>query len=321
MRSRSLPLGIVPFLFTFIVFCGFVLSLPAQEVETLGTKELQADTLNHITMMDRAMVPACKMERHVLKMEITKKPSRLKIESGRVMRGEWKERWTIDSCGQAVAYEVTYRADGRGGTFISTNSGKEHLGPGTRPLNVDNELLVAAEEGNVGKIEDILNQKANLEVRNVHGLTPLVIAVTKGHAEAVKLLLSKGSDLKANYAGGVFAIHVADNPEVLRVLMAGGADLMQRNPTNGGLPIHYAAFFGKLEVVRALLAMGVKVDATDDRGDTALILAARFGQIEAVRLLLEKGADPNLKNQAGQDAEKSAEKEEIRTLLRDAKKK
>ncbi len=96
----------------------------AQQGETLGSQELQRDTLMNITMFDRAMAPDCKAERRVLKMEITKQPVGLKVKRGRVVGGEWEERWTIDRCGMQVPYDITYRSDGRGGTDIGYGMAK-----------------------------------------------------------------------------------------------------------------------------------------------------------------------------------------------------
>ena len=59
-----------------------------------------------------------------------------------------------------------------------------------------------------------------------------------------------------------------------------------------------AARVGDVEVIKSLLARGVRVDARDERGSTALILAAYYGKTDAVRTLLEAGASPNLGDSA-----------------------
>lgn len=60
-----------------------------------------------------------------------------------------------------------------------------------------------------------------------------------------------------------------------------------------------AAADGDAEVVRALLTEGTDVNATAERGQTALILAAIFGRVEIVSLLLRAGADVKLKDSLG----------------------
>ena len=66
--------------------------------------------------------------------------------------------------------------------------------------------------------------------------------------------------------------------------------------------MHYAAYFGHLDVCRPLLDWGAKLDPLDKRKGTPLHLAARAGHLSVVKLLVEKGADVSLKNNEGQTA-------------------
>ena len=50
---------------------------------------------------------------------------------------------------------------------------------------------------------------------------------------------------------------------------------------------------GKLDEVVADLDLGVNVNASDDNGDTALMLAAYNGHLDIVKLLCERRADVN----------------------------
>jgi uncharacterized protein len=49
-----------------------------------------------------------------------------------------------------------------------------------------------------------------------------------------------------------------------------------------------------------LIDRGARLDAVNDKGETALMLAADAGNEKLVKLLVEKGADVNLKNGAGE---------------------
>jgi hypothetical protein len=59
-------------------------------------------------------------------------------------------------------------------------------------------------------------------------------------------------------------------------------------------PLHAAAATGDVAEVRALLAVGVAVDAVDRQGRTALLLAVEGDRVEIARLLLDAGASPNV---------------------------
>jgi ankyrin repeat protein len=55
--------------------------------------------------------------------------------------------------------------------------------------------------------------------------------------------------------------------------------------------LHYAAIYGRTDVVAILLEAGADIDAPDPHGWTALHMAADSGHIDVVRLLIEEGAD------------------------------
>jgi ankyrin repeat protein len=57
-----------------------------------------------------------------------------------------------------------------------------------------------------------------------------------------------------------------------------------------------AATSGNTDILSQLLKAGAQVNATDNHGDTALILATRDGTPDAIRTLLSAGADRDLRN-------------------------
>ncbi|XP_044879795.1 poly [ADP-ribose] polymerase tankyrase-2 isoform X2 [Mauremys mutica] len=61
-------------------------------------------------------------------------------------------------------------------------------------------------------------------------------------------------------------------------------------------PLHFAAGFGRKEVVEYLLQSGANVHARDDGGLIPLHNACSFGHAEVVSLLLHHGADPNARD-------------------------
>ena len=58
----------------------------------------------------------------------------------------------------------------------------------------------------------------------------------------------------------------------------------------------------KLIEIRRLIDAGVNVNASDNRGWTALIFAAMMNHLEIVRVLKEAGADVNARNNRGESA-------------------
>lgn len=106
----------------------------------------------------------------------------------------------------------------------------------------------------------------------------------------------------------VMAVEEGDREAVER-LLAAGAD--PNDPDRYGYtPLHKAAEAGEIEIMQALLAAGVFVDALnvgggmpefakENQGQTPFHRAAAAGQAEAVRVLREHGADPNARDDMG----------------------
>ncbi|XP_015124382.1 poly [ADP-ribose] polymerase tankyrase-like isoform X1 [Diachasma alloeum] len=61
-------------------------------------------------------------------------------------------------------------------------------------------------------------------------------------------------------------------------------------------PLHFAAGYGRRELVEFLLSAGASIQARDDGGLHPLHNACSFGHSDVVRLLLEAGANPNTRD-------------------------
>ena len=102
-----------------------------------------------------------------------------------------------------------------------------------------------------------------LDERNPHDETPLMLSVIQGEVDVARLLIDKGADV---------------------------------NKT-GWTPLHYAASKGHLELIHILLDEDAYIDAESPNGTTPLMMAAGYADNPiACKVLLEEGADPSLKN-------------------------
>lgn len=66
--------------------------------------------------------------------------------------------------------------------------------------------------------------------------------------------------------------------------------------TMKNFPLHTAARTGDAASIRNLLAQGIKIDARDESGSTALLVATHANAIPAAKILIEAGADVNAKD-------------------------
>jgi len=90
---------------------------------TLADAALQSDTQNYLLTIGAALATdmSCPHAR-VFNTEVVKKPRNVQVRDGRMVRGEWTERWTVNFCGKSVAFQIEYRADGRGGVNFSARA-------------------------------------------------------------------------------------------------------------------------------------------------------------------------------------------------------
>jgi ankyrin repeat protein len=86
---------------------------------------------------------------------------------------------------------------------------------------------------------------------------------------------------------------MAGQANVARLLLALGADVNGRAPSQGETALHYAAFYGQRKLIRLLVASGADVDAADNSGVRPLQYAGRRRQGLAVQLLRQLGARPD----------------------------
>ena len=117
----------------------------------------------------------------------------------------------------------------------------------------------AAKDGDIGEIERLLNEGADV---NESGLaSPLFYAIQYNHTDAARLLIERGADVN--------------------------------KASTWGTPIHEAAKRGNAEIVRLLLEQGVDPSVTASKGMTPLHSAAEGGSVESAQYLLDHKADVN----------------------------
>ena len=89
--------------------------------------------------------------------------------------------------------------------------------------------------------------------------------------------------------------------DMIEALLTTGAKVNEKN-AGGGSALIWAAARGHSDIVEKLLMAGADVNTRNDWGDTALILAAGFGHLDVVAKLFANWADMSAKNNRGDTA-------------------
>ncbi|XP_017930663.1 E3 ubiquitin-protein ligase MIB1 [Manacus vitellinus] len=238
----------------------------------------------------------------------------------------------VEVCGTSWTYNpAAVSKVASAGSAISNASG-ERLSQLLKKLfetqesgDLNEELVKAAANGDVAKVEDLL-KRPDVDVNGqCAGHTAMQAASQNGHVDILKLLLKQNVDVEAEDKDGDRAVHHAafgDEGAVIEVLHRGSADLNARNKRRQ-TPLHIAVNKGHLQVVKTLLDFGCHpslqvvssimnvVEAEtevqcpvekDSEGDTPLHDAISKKRDDILAVLLEAGADVTITNNNGFNA-------------------
>jgi receptor-interacting serine/threonine-protein kinase 4 len=135
---------------------------------------------------------------------------------------------------------------------------------------------------------------ADAGIVSVNGETVLQRATLGNHADIVRLLLDCGVNINARDNHGYTAVLVAaiaGANECLRLLLKAGADISVVD-NYGRNALHIAAWNGRKSTVRLLLRKGVDPKALDNRGTCALCWAVERRHDGVIRILKHARKNP-----------------------------
>jgi ankyrin len=151
-------------------------------------------------------------------------------------------------------------------------------------------FLRAARAGNLDKVIDFLkSDRADITTCNANGLNALHLAAKEGHVNIVNELIARGANVDSATKKGNTAMHIASlagQLEVVKILVQNGAKINMQSQT-GFTPLYMAAQENHLPVVKYLIDKGANSTLATEDGFTPMAVALQQGHTEVVNLLME----------------------------------
>ncbi|XP_018323633.1 ankyrin-3 isoform X2 [Agrilus planipennis] len=174
---------------------------------------------------------------------------------------------------------------------VVNGTNMETLPRTSKQTDPNTAFLRAARAGQLDKIQEYLDSGTirDINTSNANGLNALHLAAKDGHIEVVRELLKRDAIIDAATKKGNTALHIASlagQEEVVRLLIQHGASINVQSQ-NGFTPLYMAAQENHENVVKYLLSKGANQALATEDGFTPLAVAMQQGHDKVVAVLLE----------------------------------
>ena len=156
----------------------------------------------------------------------------------------------------------------------------------SRDLDGNTALHLAA-QNHTRIVQLLLQVKPNVNAKSKTGRTPLIVAAENNMSDTARLLVDNGADVRVKDDFEWTALHYASTAgahTIVQLLLESHADVGVKG-SGGWTPLHCAARHGRDTVVGILIVNGANVKAKCLRKQTALDLAQKHGHANIVELL------------------------------------
>ncbi len=181
------------------------------------------------------------------------------------------------------------------------------LVPSSVEIQSYDEFFIAAASGNFNSLIIQLEQDVDLEQKDEHGRTALLIATHFSHDQIVRVLLENGADSNAMDHQDYDMITIAavnNDTDLIKLGLEHDADPTAITSPYQGTALIAAAHLGHVETVDILIEAGAPLDHINNLGWTALIESIVLGDggashTKVLKLLVDAGANITIGNRAG----------------------
>ena len=232
----------------------------------------------------------------------------------------WKQKPSVAQVEQAInqgnsatafnsrAFDATTLAILNGAPYETITYLIDLEGNGVDKLTHDKRtyLFWAAYQDNVPVMEYLLKKGAKVNIADSHQLTPLLFAAVGGRSDKAiyELLLKHGANLKDTNVDGANTLllllpHLKDLKEADYFLKKGLK--LTATDNKGNNAIYYAATTGNRAIIEALMKKKINVKNLNNKGESVIFAAARgfrknYNKLDTFQYLEQLGLSINQKN-------------------------
>ena len=187
--------------------------------------------------------------------------------------------------------------------FIITNSPNQKSVINQKGLQGWTPAHLACLLGNFDSLNYLIEQGADLYLRNDNGIAPIEELVRSDHLELLKCVYKPQK--KVMFEAGVYPLihHAAgiEHSKCLQLFLNIGVQVNElSNEVDAATPLHFAVLSNCLGNVETLLSRGADINQCDAEGNTAMHFAVMTKSIEMVMLLDSKGGQADIANGEGE---------------------
>lgn len=168
-------------------------------------------------------------------------------------------------------------------------------------IDLDQQLLVAASNGDVSSAQRYLFEGAHIGAAQKDGTTAVMLAAANRRSTMVSFLIRNKFDVNRANEVGWTALRVASGKgyeDIATKLLDSGAAIDARD-RNGVTALMAAVQNNQQGIVDLLIKRGAGLNVTDEWENTGLMLAAKYGQVGIVKSFLDANADIAMRNVNG----------------------
>ena len=174
-------------------------------------------------------------------------------------------------------------------TNLSAMNGPIKRAKKVNQKELDRALIeLVRNEGSVVEIQELIDQSADVNAKNVYGETAFMLAVKRGQLAVCKVLIENDADLNIRAEDGKTAIIwavVTAHLAMCKLLIENGADVNVNNI--GYTALFLAVLMGHFAMCKLLIENGAAFNIINNKQQSALSIAAKKGRTDLCKLIIE----------------------------------